>query len=262
MAWDGQGVTYVVFQRGNELRIGKRIESSAAYSAETILSTTARYPTADVVASSGRWWAMWSEFDGVHSQLYQRHTLLGVQGRTRITTTAANIGDEGPTLAYAGGRMTMVWTRTLYATEPFRHAVSDDLRIAESTGAAWSSRPFASLGDQNTQPDLSIYGGIAWVTWDRDGRIVVANNAGGTFHSRTFLTPGTGPTVAVSGSHAFVAWRSQHDEVVALAELSGGAWTTTLFDIASPYLLRVLAQGTKARVVHQSGTNLVIRTQL
>ena len=101
----------------------------------------------------------------------------------------------------------MVWTRTLYATEPFRHAVSDDLRIAESAGAACaSSRPFASLGDQNTQPDLSIYGGIAWVTWDRDGRIVVANDAGGSFHSRTFLTPGTGPTVAVC-RQAARSWR-------------------------------------------------------
>jgi hypothetical protein len=58
VAWDGLDSTYVVFQTGSQLKIGKRIESSGAYSPLTTLTTgLAPYPfTADVVASAGQWW--------------------------------------------------------------------------------------------------------------------------------------------------------------------------------------------------------------
>jgi hypothetical protein len=271
VAWDGQDTTYVVLQRGTGLFIGKRVESSGAYSPLTTLTTTGgtgggRQFEPDVVASNGRWWAVWHEQVGpggvdAQTELFQRHTLLGVQGRTRITTTAANISDSTPTLAYANGRLTMVWTRT---TNPLAGGPAD-LWIATSTGGPWLSRPFASLGHTNEEPDVTIYAGVTWVTWTRDQRIVVANNSGGTFHSRTFAAPGNRPTVAVSGSHAFVAWFSA--DRVAIAELSGGIWTSG--QVAGPrsLALRVLAQGTKARVVYGAEnvstgfTALYIRTQ-
>ena len=66
---------------------------------------------------------------------------------------------------------------------------------------------------------------MTWVTWTRDARTVVANNSGGTFHSRTFVAIGDGSTVAVSGSHVFVAWYATVAGRAYLAELSGGTWT-------------------------------------
>ncbi len=184
-----------------------------------------------------------------------------MQGRTRITTT--NTDDSEPTLAYANGRMTMVWTRTPAPLHPSQA----DLLIAESTGGAWLSRPFASLGNFNNDADLIIYAGVAWVTWERDGRIVVANNSGGTFHSRTFGNTGFNPTVAVSGSHAFVCWFAIDADRVVLAELAGGAWTSAQVIGPPSYPLRVLAQATKARVIYWAGRlnpsygALYIRTQ-
>jgi hypothetical protein len=212
------------------------------------------------VAANGQWWAVWSELvtggQFFQTQLFQRHTLLGVQGRTRITNTAPNIADDQATLAYAGGRMTLVWTRS--AT----FGGQQDLRIAESTGGAWLSRPFASLGASNSDPDVTVYASVTWVTWERDARIVVANNSGGTFHSRTFAGFGSNPTVAVSGSHAFVGWWAIDADRVVLAELSAGAWTSGQVDGPPTYPLRVLAQGTKARVIYRvPAIAIYIRTQ-
>jgi hypothetical protein len=270
VAWDGQNSTYVVFQHGTGLFIGKRVESTGAYSPLTTLTTTGdgfTQFTADVVAVNGQWWAVWSETVGpadefAQSELFQRRTLLGVQGRTRITTTAANIDDRQMALAYASGRMTMVWSRTTNPTVPG----PSDLRIAESTGGAWLSRPFASLGDQNQTPDVTIYAGITWVTWTRDAKSVVANNSGGTFHSRTFLTTGFNPTIAVSGNHTFVAWSAVPADRAVLYELAGGVWTSGYVDGTISAPLRVLAQATKARVVYERYAGgfsaLYIRTQI
>jgi hypothetical protein len=41
VAWDGQDSTYVVFQQGTQLKIGKRIESRGVYAPVTTLTTTA-----------------------------------------------------------------------------------------------------------------------------------------------------------------------------------------------------------------------------
>jgi hypothetical protein len=264
VAWDGQGATYVVFQTGGTLRIGKRVESTGAYSPPTTLTITGANVvafSADVVAANGQWWAVWSEQVGPGGEfaeidLFQRHTLLGVQGRTRITTTTDS-DDIEPTLAYAGGRVTMVWTRAFAPAVPG----PADLRIAESTGGAWLSRPFATLGNQNSDPDVTIYAGVTWVTWTRDLTVVVADNAGGTFNSRILTSAGVDPTVAVSGSFAFVAWYSFGGDRVVLAERAGGVWTSGQVDSPSSRPLRVLAQGTKARVVYERDTSVLIRTQ-
>jgi hypothetical protein len=268
VAWDGVDSTYVVFQTGSQLKIGKRVESSGAYSPLTTLTTgpAGFFFSADVVASAGQWWTVWSErvaagTTSARSQLFQAHTLLGVQGRTRITSTAANVSDSEPTLAYASGRVTMVWTRE--TTLCCGGGQPSDLVIASSTGGAWGSRLFASLGHENRTPDLTIYGGVTWVTWDRDLRIFVASNAGGTFHSLSpTATAGFEPTVAVSGSHVFVAWTASDANRAVIAERSGGFWNAGQVSGQGSYMLRVLAQGTKARVIFGAvNSGLFIRTQ-
>jgi hypothetical protein len=268
VAWDGADTTYVVFQTGSQLKIGKRIESSGAYSPLTTLTTgPAGFSfSADVVASAGQWWTVWSEMvaagtTSARRQLFQAHTLLGVQGRTRITSTAANVSDNDPTLAYSGGRVTMVWSRQ--TTLCCGGGQPSDLWIASSTGGAWSSRLFASIGHQNRTPDLTIYGGVTWVTWERGLRIFVANNSGGTFHS---VSPSAAvaiePTIAVSGSHVFVAFDAFDANRAVVAERSGGAWTAGQVAGQGSYPIRVLAQGTKARVIFGiQDSGLFIRTQ-
>jgi hypothetical protein len=264
VAWDGQNATYVVFQQGSALRIGKRVESTGAYAPATTLTTTGANAivfSSDVVAVNGQWWAVWSEQVGPGGEfaeidLFQRHTLLGVQGRTRITATTDS-DDIEPALAYVGGRVTMVWTRAFSPAVPG----PSDLRIAESTGGAWLSRPFASLGTFNSEADVFFSAGVTWVTWTRDSAVLIADNAGGTFASRTLTSAGADPTVAVSGSNVFVAWYALNADRVVLAERAGGVWTSGQVDSPSSRPLRVLAQGTKARVVYVRNTSILIRTQ-
>jgi hypothetical protein len=265
VAWDGQDATYVVFSQGGALRIGKRVESTGAYSPATTLTTTGGgvvFFSADVVAVNGQWWAVWSEQVGPGGEfaqidLFQRHTLLGVQGRTRITTTTAS-DDVEPALAYSGGRVTMVWTRAFAPAVPG----PSDVMIATSTGGAWLSRPFATLGNLNSDPDVTISAGVTWVSWTRDAAIFVADNSGGGFASRRLTTGGSGSTVAVSGSVAFVAWYAFNADRVVVAERAGGVWTSSQLDSPSSRPLRVLAQGTKARVVYDRNLSILIRTQI
>jgi hypothetical protein len=264
VAWDGQNATYVVFTSGGALRIAKREESTGAYSPVTTLTTTganAIFFTTDVVAVNGQWWAVWSEQVGPGGEfaeidLFQRHTLLGVQGRTRITTTTDS-DDIEPTLAYSGGRVTMVWTRAFASAVPG----PSNLMIAQSTGGPWLSRPFATLGNLNSEPDVTISAGVTWVSWSRDSAIFVADNAGGPFVSRRLTTAGSGSTVAVSGSSAFVAWYAFNADRVVIAERAAGVWTSGQVDSPSSRPLRVLAQGTKARVVYLRNQSVLIRTQ-
>jgi len=266
VAWDGVGATYVVFQQGSQLKIAKRTEAGGAYSPITTLTTTganARLFTADVVASNGQWWAVWSEQVGpggefAQTELFQRHTLLGVQPRTRITATASNIDDDQPALAYLNGKVTLAWTRAVDPAVPG----PSDIRIATSTGGAWSSRLFASLGTANYDPDVFVAGVVTFVTWGRDGRVVVADNGTGSFVSRTFGTPGFIPSVAYSFGKVFVAWVSDPGNQVVVAERSGGVWTSAAVVGAPSAPTVVLAQGGKARVVYRTTSQVAIRTQI
>jgi hypothetical protein len=58
------------------------------------------------------------------------------------------------------------------------------------------------------EPDMFRYANVNHVTWMRDEELIVyANNAGGTYRSRTFLTRGAQPRVAASMGNRFVVWQ-------------------------------------------------------
>ncbi len=270
-AWDGVGATYLLYEQNSTLKIAKRVESSGAYSSPTTLATTgasALFFTGDVVASAGKWWAVWSEQVGpggefAQTELFQAHTLLSSQGRTRITTTASNVFDLEPTLAYASGRVSMVWSRF---TNPFTGTGQSDLRRGSNTGGGWSTVLLTAAGNVNLGSDMVVYAGVTYVTWERDGRIVVTSNSSGTFASRTFNTPGFIPSVAVSLGKLFVAWAAapsggDEDSRVFVAERSGGVWTGANVTPAPSAPLQVLAQGGKARVVYRTDNEVQIITQ-
>jgi hypothetical protein len=271
-AWDGAGATYVVYIDGQQLRIGKRVESTGVYAPPTTLTTagwTSRPYTADVVAAGGRWWVVWSEQVGpggeyAQTDLFQAHTLLGSQGRTRITTTTGT-DDRYPSLAYAAGRMTLVFVRGPVPVpgngSPGAPQAQQDLQIARSTGGPWLSRLFSSAGDLNGFPDVVDYGGVTYVAWvtGNPAAVVVADDAGAAFRSHQFATPAVSPTVAVSGGHVFVLMDARQRAY--LAERVAGVWTGSQVAGAPSSPLRVLARGTKARVVYQAPSAVYVRSQ-
>jgi hypothetical protein len=65
--------------------------------------------------------------------------------------------------------------------------------------------------------------------WNRDGRTVQANNATGTFLSRTFVTravPNHRPRIAVAPGHVVVGWTTPSAPFAAfVAERVGTTWT-------------------------------------
>jgi hypothetical protein len=263
VAWDGVSATYVVYDTGGELRIGKHDEQATGnFAAPTTLSVAvgATPHRADVVANAGRWWAVWSEQVGpggeyAQRELFQQRTLLGTQPRTRITYTTANTDDAFPTLSYYAGAVTLVWAR---ATSPALPGPSD-LRIARSAGGAWSSRTLATGGDQNTDPNLLVYAGVTYVAWERDGHIVAADNASGAFTSRTFAHGGADPQVGASLGKAFVAWNIGAQ--VFVAERAGGTWTGAAVTGVPAGPIAIPAQGGRARLVYSSDVDVRMRTQ-
>jgi hypothetical protein len=263
VAWDGVDSTYVVYEQNSQLKIGKR--HNGQYLPSTTLSTTGAgvVPyTAGVVASNNQWWVVWSEQVGpggefAHTQLFQRHTLLGTAGKTQITATGANVEDRQPSLSFYARRVSLVWTRL---TSPQLPGPSE-IRWARNFGGGWQSNTFASFGRQNTQPDVIEYAGVTYVAWNRDGIIWTADNASGPFLSHNFLPAGSKPSVAVSGANVFVSWTAESPTRVVLAQRTNGVWTTVQFAGPSASSMTVLAQASKARLLYRTGSQVVLRPQ-
>ena len=134
---------YVAYP-GLALKVAKRT-TAGAYSASTTLSTTVgpdgSLLTGDIVASGGRWWAVWrehvaaggaagDEFD--QTDLFQAYTFGGtLHGRQRITTNP--LWDGAPALAIRPGStypVKLVWTR---GGSDFGGSAGTDLAIASAT---------------------------------------------------------------------------------------------------------------------------------
>jgi len=229
------------------LRITKRL-TDGTYTSGRPLSTNRAHDGSlsqgDVVASGGQWWAVWrehvapnggpgDEFD--QSDLFQAYTIGGTfHARQRITTNPG--WDRGPTLALTPGStfpLVLVWAR---AGDEFGPPAPSDLRRATGSPAGtWSSNVLATAGFTNSWPDVQVAGTTTYVTWNRDGRTVVADNGGGAFASHTFNTPGNpnfgfSPRVAVSAGTVVVGWTTVGTSPrprAFVAERVGSAWTGT-----------------------------------
>jgi hypothetical protein len=218
-----------------------------------------------VVASGGRWWAVWrehvaagggagDEFD--QTDLFQASTLGGAfHARQRITTSPQ--WDSAPTLARTPAGtfpLTLVWARGGSDLQPSQ----TDLRLALGSAAGtWSSRSFTTLGTLNFWPDVQVDGATTYLTWNRDGRTVAADNRGGSFVSHTFNTPGVqnaGPRIAVSSGNLFVGWTAPATSPRAfVAKRVGSTWTGTYASPASAtrvqFLEGIAPRGGKAVAV-------------
>jgi hypothetical protein len=232
VAWDSTGtyLLYLDFRAGAEVRITKRL-TDGTYTGGRVISRSgaSAYAEGDVVATGGRWWAVWAEFAGTSPaqlDLFQAYTIGGtVHGRQRITTHP--LWDSAPKLALTPGStfpLTLVWVRGNTEGES---ATQTDLRRAlGDAGGSWSSSTLASLGFSNFWPDVAVAGTTTYLTWIRDGRAMSADNQSGRFVSRRFDTPVMphGPShVAVAGGVVYGGWTAAVNRTFVAARV-GGVW--------------------------------------
>jgi hypothetical protein len=272
VAWDATG-TYLLYvdAAGLGLRITKRL-ANGTYTGGRLLSTRTgpdgSLAQGDVVATGGQWWAVWrehvaanggpgDEFD--QTELFQAYSIGGpLHGRQRITNTAA--WDSAPSLARTPAGtfpLTLVWAR---GGSDFGANPADLRRALGSAGGTWSSSSFATAGELNFWPDVKVVGTTTFVTWNRDGRTVVADNAGGAFTtSHTFGTAASQsnpPRVGISGGNVFVGWTTPPAGGPArafVAKRVGGSWTggyaSPAAATAPQFLQGVAPRGGKATAV-------------
>ena len=256
-AWDGVGATYVVFSDNGILQIGKRLEN-ATFSPTTVLAVDVDdHTTADLVASHGKWWTVWSRHSGSDPtgplSLFQAHTLLGTQLGGKITNPPAQGADSQPALTWNGSVLYLIWTRTANAA-----GAASDIWWASSTGGAWASAPFATVGTRNSAPSAVDAAGSVRVTWVRDGRIMYASR-GTTYLTHSFASTGSNPKVGYSGGQTFLAW--QHNNSLLFVQSSGSGWTSAVLAGFPGVPRNVMGQGGKARVLYLEDERLTINKQ-
>ena len=199
-----------------------------------------------VVARDGRWWAVWSAFDGSAYSLREAGTLFGSSVVDRRITS--DTGDGTPSVQLRpGGGLQLAWPRVRYDAEG---RATTDVRLASTTGSGWQSRSLAREPGL-TGVRMTVAGRHTYLSWTRGLRPLVASNESGAFRTRVFLVPACAAAghLAVSGSTVFLAWGgcngrtgTQARDEVYLAERRSGTWSTATAFSGSAYELTDLVQ--------------------
>lgn len=206
--------TYLVFLtfsdagQPDRVRITKRDHTGRFYPVTTLSGPIgATVPSADVGAHGGRWWAVWDEQVGpggefAHGQLFSAKTFGTPQARTQMTSTAADVSDAEPSISVDANGMVLAWSRQ---TAPAQPGPSDLWVATSTTGTLQNARAFSTEGEQNSSPDV-LRRGATFLAFARDGKVVEADNASGTFRSHQFLVGGDRPRIGSSAGSSFVTW--------------------------------------------------------
>jgi len=253
-AWDGSNYLYILYQQAKSLKIA-RVSDSGAFSPVTVLSTSlAPYTSGDLVASQGKWWAVWHEMVGTQAELFQARTLLGAQHRTRITSNASQ--DLEPSLAYSGGRLEMAWSR--YTA----NLGAADLWVGKNSGSGWTTRVLATSGTHNNMPDIAGSAGKFYLSWTRDGVINAGDNASGSWVTRTFTNHGYNPRIAASAGKVFVSYEAVNLQgKIYVVERSAGRWSGGAVTGIRAGNVGIAAGNGSASIVYYSNSGLSARTQ-
>jgi len=260
--------TYVLYFNDSEIRIGKR-SNTGVFSSRAVDTGDGFFSGGDIIARDGRWFGVWSKQVGPsgefgQSDLFSSGTGLGI---SRVTTS--DLDDFRPTLAYSGTIPVAIWSRASFVDE----FGASDLIVKKYIGGTWQGeRVFASLGTLNLVPDMYITAGRTFVTWYRDGFIVVASNATGSFTSHRFNTGGFEPRVAASTTsgvidHVFVSWTSfgEANTRVFFAESASTGSVQGTWDGATiapdGFAIGVGGFATKAIVTYGTFTSVAARAQ-
>jgi hypothetical protein len=205
--------------------------------------------------------------------LVQARTIGPDIGFQRVSHPAA-AADVEPSLALRpDGGVTLAWSRrSLDATtsELWVGTVEADARRRARRFELGSTGRRAT----NQRPDVFVQGARTYLAWRRDAGVVMADNPGGSYRLRAFMTaaapdlgPGDqGPRLASSYRRVFVAWTSAGQPPGAfMTERAGTAWSGAPVSPQTPYRQRVVgvvAAGGRAMVVMASPTRLYARLQL
>ena len=252
VAWDGSDATYVVYSHGKTLAIAVHHDTTASFSAPTVLSTSYGFGGATVVASAGKWWVVWSESDGSHQVLFERHTLLGSGERTHAVVTPAGQNDSEPSMTYSGGKATLVFIR-----QPTTRLYPTTVELGTGTGALFSTSTFF-VGEANAQPDVAVSGSHTYVAWESDNRIWEKDNLTGSWVLHEFATAGIEASVALGTSHPYLAWTTLSERAF-LADRSGGTWSGATVTGVGGYDAQVLAAGARFAVVYATANDVRVR---
>lgn len=256
-SWDTVSQLYVLFRQGTSLKLGK-VSDAGAFSATTTLSNSLdAFTPADVVAQSGRWWAVWAESqaNGTQYDLYQARTLLGSQARTRITSSSAE--DLEPSIGYTLGAVTMVWSRYTPGLS------ASDVWVARNTGAGWRSSVLTQIGTYNNLPQVASYNGHSYLSWARDGVIQYRTDAAGGWQGRSFLARGHSNRIAVSNGRVVIAWETEEPVRLYVVEGTGTrAFTGSLLTGENVGLIATTSGNGRATVVYRSGSGVSARYQV
>jgi hypothetical protein len=259
--------TYVLFRTPTTISIGKRT-NAGVYSSRAVDTWSGVVPpTGDVIARDGRWFGVWDKQVGPGGEFADVELFQGgsVEPFRRITTRP-DVDDLQPALVYSGTIPVLVWSRLQAPAVPG----PSDLWVAKYLNGGWQSRVFASLGTHNSSPDIATAGGLTFVTWERDGAIVVAGNRTGSFASHTFLTPGSAPKVAASATagpvdRVFTTWTASNHRIFFAETAASDAVTgwqgiyLTTYPVTAAVGLD--SQAGKAVVAYSTDTGVQLRAQ-
>jgi len=252
VAWDGSDATYVVYSHGTTLAIAVHHDATATFSAPTVLSSSYSFGGATVVASQGKWWVVWSESEGSHRALFERHTLLGSGERTHAVSTPAGQSDADPSMTYSGGKATLVFIRRS-ATRLYPATVE----LGTGTGGLFSTSTFF-VAEDNVSPDVAVAGNHTYVAWESDNRIWEKDNVTGSWVLHQFATAGINASVALGTSHPYLAWTTLSERAF-FADRSGGTWSGATITGVGGYDAQVLATGSTFAVVYATGSDVRVR---
>jgi hypothetical protein len=213
---DDGAATYLLYAAADGTRITSRTHAGTFTPGRRISAVAAR--SGDVIASGGRWWAVWSEAAGSGASLYQARTMGTTLLRRRVTFTATAT-DARPSLARTSTGAVVAFDRT-------QAGRTDLYQGRAGTGGTWSFTRFTSDG-RSSQAVIAVAGSTAYMAWRGGPWILRADGAWAALRGTAFATAGTGPRLAVSGGRFFVAWSttpSSGPSHVFLAERGGANW--------------------------------------
>jgi hypothetical protein len=228
---DATGV-YLLYQaRNGSLYLTKRTSGGVFTAGRRLSSVKEDGPVeGDVIANGGTWWAVWTEpVPGgrqAATSLNQAKTMGTDIPFQRLTT--ASVGLElTPSLALRpGNRAALAWSRTPSVNTDW---IALWVGAADSNGK-WRSRQFelapVAGGGVHILPSVFVTGPTTYIAWQHDATIMVADNRGGSFKAKSFLTPGVLPTVSASGGKVFVGWTSiRSPERAFITQRVGSTWS-------------------------------------
>jgi hypothetical protein len=231
VAWDGSA-TYLLYAATDGVRITKRTGSE--FTGGRRISHTGglqgRFPTGDVVALGGNWWAVWAEPvpPGNEIRLFQALTIGRGHVHDGLRRRQVTFGDAGlsvmdtsPTLTLApgsrasSGQALIAWAGTdgdATWTSFTRAGYDGRWRLPQT----WSAALYAG------SPDLVTYGpnvfGAYWFFDVDRSRLVAVTNPQATSPPRriTSMFRGTGrdPRIARSHGRTFVAWTTPRGQLM------------------------------------------------